>query len=677
MKPLRKAIFPLIAAAVSSISVLAGRPDTGHTLLPEPQSVEFRGGDVSISKARLQMAADSAQWADSLVALGVRIDPQARYVISGSIVDSIPGAGGNDEAYTIGIDRRRIEVCATSSKGIRWALQTLRQLATTTRSGHLSLPQCSITDWPAFPWRGFMMDVGRSYISIEELKREIDAMALFKMNVFHWHLTENQAWRLESRIFPMLNDSVNTTRQPGCYYTIDEARDLVEYCRERGIMLLPEIDMPGHSAAFERTFRHDMQSAEGKKILRLLVEEACATFDEVPYLHIGTDEVAFTDPQFVPEMVEFVRSHGKKAISWNPGWHYEPGQIDMTHLWSYRGKGQKGIPAIDSKLHYLNHFDLYADIRALYRSTIYGHTGATPDVAGAEIAIWNDRYVSDEESNARQNNLYPIMMALAERTWKGGGTEYFDSLGTNMSQPGTDDFNEFADFERRMLHHKATSLRHLDIPYVKQTNVRWRITDAFPNGGDLTRQFPPETEGPAKSYSYADSTYMTHSATGAGIYLRHVWGPSTIPGFYDNPQPDHTAYAFTRVYSPADQTVGLQAETQNYSRSEPDFAPDQGEWDFRNSRIWINGDAVRPPVWQSTHRNRSNEISLTNENAAARKPLPVKLRKGWNDVMIKLPVGSFSTPETRLVKWMFTFVFTTPDGLREADLIYDPDATDK
>lgn len=92
------------------------------------------------------------------------------------------------------------------------------------------------------------------------------------------------------------------------------------------------------------------------KILKLLIEEVCETFD-TPYLHIGTDEVEFTNSRFVPEMVAFVRSKGKKAISWNPGWHYQPGEIDMTHLWSYRGKAQPGIPAIDSRFHYLNHFD--------------------------------------------------------------------------------------------------------------------------------------------------------------------------------------------------------------------------------------------------------------------------------------------------------------------------------
>ena len=100
---------------------------------------------------------------------------------------------------------------------------------------------------------------------------------------------------------------------PGKYYTLEEARELVDFCKQHQVMLIPEIDMPGHSAAFIRTFRHDMQSPEGMKILKLLIDEVCETFD-VPYLHIGTDEVAFTNPDFVPEMVSYVRSKGKKVI---------------------------------------------------------------------------------------------------------------------------------------------------------------------------------------------------------------------------------------------------------------------------------------------------------------------------------------------------------------------------
>ncbi len=128
------------------------------------------------------------------------------------------------------------------------------------------------------------------------------------------------------------------------------------------------------------------------------------------------------------------------------------------------------------------------------------------------------------------------------------------------------------------------------------------------------------------------------------------------------------------MYSPVDQTVGLQAETQNYSRSEPDVTPPEGKWDFRESRITVNGEDINPPVWTNRHSERSNEISLGNENLAVRQPIPVKLHKGWNDVMIKLPIGKFSTPETRLAKWMFTFVFTTPDGREAAPgLIYSAD----
>lgn len=516
-----------------------------------------------------------------------------------------------------------------------------------------------------------MQDVGRSYISMEELKREIEILSRFKINVFHWHLTENQAWRLESKIFPMLNDSVNTIRMPGKYYTLEEARDLVDFCKKHQMLLIPEIDMPGHSAAFVRAFRHDMQSPEGMKILKLLLDEVCETFD-VPYLHIGTDEVEFTNPHFVPEMVAYVRSKGKKVISWNPGWHYKPGEIDMTHLWSYRGKAQPGIPAIDSKFHYLNHFDVFGDIVALYNSRIYDQAEGSEDIAGTILALWHDRLIDNEWNLVIENGLYPNMLAIAERAWRGGGTEYFDGLGTILPPEDTEAFKEFADFEKRMLWHKEHTFKGYPFAYVKQTNVKWNITDAFPNGGDMDKVFPPEQEL-KDTYHYNGNTYGVRQAIGAGIYLRHVWG-TFVPGFYADPKEDHTAYAYTWVYSPKDQEVGLWAEFQNYSRSEMDLAPLQGKWDYKGSRIWINDREIMPPVWTATHQVKSNEIPLGNENCVARSSLAVHLNKGWNKVFLKLPVGKFRMDQTRLVKWMFTAVFVTPDGERAAEgLIYSPD----
>ena len=643
---------------------------TSIPLLPEPQLCKDTGKDFTMGKVKLSTPVLNSEWEVFIVNAGGEIAGQSSSVIKVELVPSIDEARLNgDEAYRLSVSNKQIKIEAVTERGVYWAIQTLRQLEKK-KGKRSSFTGCEIVDWPAFRIRGFMQDVGRSYISMEELKREIEILSRFKINVFHWHLTENQAWRLESKIFPMLNDSVNTIRMPGKYYTQEEARELVDFCKKHQVLLIPEVDMPGHSAAFIRAFRHDMQSPEGMKILKLLMDEVCETFD-VPYLHIGTDEVEFTNPDFVPEMVAYVRSKGKKVISWNPGWHYKPGEIDMTHLWSYRGKAQPGIPAIDSKFHYLNHFDTFADMVALYNSRIYNQTEGSDDIAGTILALWHDRLVDNERNMVLENGLYPNMLAIAERAWKGGGSEYFDGLGTMLPAEDTKEFREFADFERRMLWHKEHTFQGYPFGYVKQTNVKWNITDAFPNEGDLSKVFPPEQEL-NDSYEYDGKTYGVKQAIGAGIYLRHVWG-TLVPGFYADPKEDHTAYAYTWVYSPEDQEVGLWAEFQNYSRSEMDLAPLPGKWDYKGSRIWINDREVMPPVWTAAHKVKSNEIPLGNENCVARPPLPVHLNKGWNKVFLKLPVGKFNMEQTRLVKWMFTTVFVTPDGEKAVEgLIYSP-----
>jgi len=644
---------------------------TSISLLPKPQLYKDTGKNFTMGKVKLSTPVLRPEWEVFIMNAGGEIVEHSSSVIEVELVPSIEEARLNGaEAYRLSVSNKRIKIEAVTEQGVYWAMQTLRQLERK-KGKRSSVAGCEIVDWPAFRIRGFMQDVGRSYISMEELKREIEILSRFKINVFHWHLTENQAWRLESKIFPMLNDSVNTIRMPGKYYTLEEARDLVDFCKKHQVLLIPEIDMPGHSAAFVRAFRHDMQSPEGMKILKLLLDEVCETFD-VPYLHIGTDEVEFTNPHFVPEIVAYVRSKGKKVISWNPGWHYKPGEIDMTHLWSYRGKAQPGIPAIDSKFHYLNHFDVFGDIVALYNSRIYDQAEGSEDVAGTILALWHDRLIDNEWNLVIENGLYPNMLAIAERAWRGGGTEYFDGLGTILPSEDTEAFKEFADFEKRMLWHKEHTFKGYPFAYVKQTNVKWNITDAFPNGGDMDKVFPPEQEL-KDTYHYNGNTYGVRQAIGAGIYLRHVWG-DMVPAFYADPKENHTAYAYTWVYSPKDQEVGLWAEFQNYSRSEMDLAPLPDKWDYKGSRIWINDREILPPVWTATHKVKSYEVPLGNENCVGRVPLAVHLNKGWNKVFLKLPIGKFKMAETRLVKWMFTAVFVTPDGERAVEgLIYSPD----
>lgn len=574
----------------------------------------------------------------------------AKIAVEERIVAQIDGAKFQEEAYHLLITKKGILLEATTPKGMYWGRQTLEQLKTT-KNKKIYLPQCEITDWPAFRIRGFMHDVGRSFIPVEELKREISLLSRYKINVFHWHLTENQAWRLECKKYPQLNAPENMERENGKFYTLEEARQLVEFCKQHQVLLIPEIDMPGHSAAFERTFKTDMQSEKGTQILKDIIDEVCATFD-VPYLHIGTDEVQFTNPEFVPMMVKYIRDNGKKVISYNPGWNYKPGEIDMTQLWSYRGKAQKGIPAIDCRYHYANHFDTYADLVAMFNSRIYNQPEGSDDLAGCIVAFWNDRYIDNTPQLLAENNFYPYMLTLAERAWRGGGNCYFDGKGTLLWEDEPEQLAAFKEFEDRLLWQKNTWLKEVPFPYVRQTQSEWQITDAFPNGGDLNKVFPPE-EKEDSVYQYEGKTYKTRKIIGNGIYLRHVWG-TLVPGFYANPQENHTAYATRWIYSPKERKTKLALEFQNYSRSESDLAPRQGTWDYKCSRAWLNGQEIMPPVWKNTNTERSNEITLKNENYMSRPAIDITFKKGWNKLMLKLPVGKFSSKETRLVKWMFT-----------------------
>ena len=619
----KSAVIALLICALASCTEMQE-----PALLPLPKEVEYTGGSVKAG------APETLEFVEAI--------PEARL-------------NGN-EAYRLTVDKEGIHIQAVTEQGVCNARQTLTQL---TRKGRI--PCCRIVDWPSFRVRGWMMDVGRTYISLEELKREVEVFSQFKVNVFHLHLTEHEAWRLESKRYPQLNAPENMLRQPGKYYTQDEMRELDAFCRERGVTLIPELDIPGHSGAFERAMGFGMQTPEGKSVLIELLDEVFDTFSG-PYVHIGTDEVAFTDSMLIREMVASIRAHGRKALSWNPGWPYRPGEIDGTQLWSYRGRAQEGIPAVDCRLHYVNHFDLFGDIIGLHTSTIYGQTEGSDDIAGSIIALWNDRYLPNEVNILKENNLYVSVLALADRAWRGGGYQYFDGFGTVLPDDGPAR-EDFLDFEKRMLSCRETVLKDVPTAYVAQGQARWAVSPAYPNDGDLEKVFPPE-EGRWET---------DRIVTGSGLYFRHVWGPSLVAGYYDDPQPDHTVYAQAKIWSPRRQRAGLLFETQNYSRSERDPMPPQGAWDFRHSRLWLNDAEILPPVWTGNPEQADYQDPFGNANAVGRAPVPVTLKKGWNTILIKLPVGAFSTPETRLVKWMFTCALTTPDGRKAADITYSTD----
>ena len=206
-------------------------------------------------------------------------------------------------------------------------LQTFLQLVQTTSAG-FAVPAVSIEDSPRFPWRGLMIDVGRHFIPLDVLKRNLDGMAAVKLNVFHWHLSENQGFRIESKKFPKLQGMGSD----GLYYTQDEVRDLIAYARERGIRVVPEFDMPGHATAWfvgypelasgpgpyqiERKWgvfdpAMDPTREETYKFLDTFIGEMAALFPD-QFFHIGGDEVNGKEWDANPKIQAFMRAHGLK-----------------------------------------------------------------------------------------------------------------------------------------------------------------------------------------------------------------------------------------------------------------------------------------------------------------------------------------------------------------------------
>lgn len=570
-------------------------------------------------------------------------------------VEGIPK--GNPEGYRLSISRDGIVILCTDPRGEINARRTLSQLLS--KDGGM-VPVCEITDYPSFPIRGFLLDCGRTYMSLDVIKRAIDILSRLKINTFHWHLTENQAFRLESRLHPEVNTSSSMSRCPGLYYTHKEVRELEDFCMERGVTLIPEIDLPGHSGAFERATGYGMQTPEGKRILLDILREAAGLF-RGEWFHIGTDETAFRDSTLVPDAVSLLRSLGKKVISWNPGWEYSSrDEIDLTQLWSYRGRPTPGVPYIDCRFHYINHFDSFSDVVDLQSSTVYGRASGEEDGArGAIVALWNDRMVEPEERIVVENALYQSAAALADRTWRGGGHQYFDRKGARLGMDVTDPLTaDYLDFEKRLSLFREKS--GLDFPFIPQGGVVWNITAPQDNGGDLSRE-----------WDYKALPRI--QCRGAGIYLRHTWSP-LVPGLLEDPRENSTVYAYTYVLSDRDRDCALMFLTQNSSRSEKDVPPPRGEWDWRDSYVKINGEAVPPPLWSEDLGRRDGEAPMGNLNSPLSTPLPVHLREGWNEVVIRLPVGKFTTREVRLVKWGFTFILTDREGKMALPVVY---ATEK
>jgi len=545
-----------------------------------------------------------------------------------------------EEAYELNVTENKVVVTANTAHGIFNGIQTLLQLA---RDG-VMMDACNITDWPAFAWRGYMIDVGRNYVSMDLLKEQIDLMARYKLNVFHFHPTEDIGWRIESKQYPQLTAPENMLRNKGLYYSEAEIKELIAYCKERHITFVPEIDMPGHSAAFKRAMKTDMQSDSGLRIVKNILKEFCETYD-VPYIHIGADEVKITNQTFVPEVTKALQSLGKKVIGWQPGGNFN--ETTIRQLWmDDNGKitGSGNIQYIDSRHLYVNHMDPLESVVTIFNRQIGNKEKGDASALGGTLCLWNDRAVADEEDLLRMNPVYPSMLAFAERLWRGGGQ------GGWIANISDGDAKTFAEFENRLLDQKKSFFNHKPFPYVKQSNIVWRLYGPFHNGGDVTKTFAPENS--------LINLKAVKEVTGGTLVLRHWWAP-LIKGGIEQPKDSTTWYAATKIWSDEEGEKAFWIGFNNLSRSPATDSPPVGKWDDKGSAVWVNGNLIPPPQWKRGGQRGHSEIPLTDEGYEYRPPTKIFLKKGWNSVLIKAPVGSFKGRDWQNpVKWMFTFILT-------------------
>jgi hypothetical protein len=611
---------------------ISGEQKTGNfpALIPMPQKITWNGQRLKVDKHRNRIVQ--------------------------RITLTLPGIPMNcKEAYLLHVNGDSAVLLATTEMGLFRGRQTIRQLTYTEKGEHF-IAGCDITDWPAFKIRGFMQDVGRNYMSLPLLKEQIDMMSSYKYNVFHFHVTDNPGWRLESKKYPQLNSASSMSRWPGKFYTQDDFLSLVNYCSDRYITLVPEFDIPGHCAAFRKAFALDsMSDPRVKPILLNLIDELCTLVpkDRMPYLHLGTDEVwqkhERPAPDLLSAVIERVKLNGRTAIVWRPGQQIDADQTSITQLWSENGHPKKDHPYLDSRLNYLNHLDPLAGVAQLYFNRICDLGQGDSLALGGILCCWNDNNVAGEYDLLRHNPVYPGMLTYSEAAWKGQKSDLGVNFLAKLPSPENPLFREFQNFEERLTRHRDLYFTGKPFPYVRQSQIEWKIIGPFDNHSNVNQAYEVEksvensysVEG--KAYSWSDPRY------GGTIHIRHFFG---YPSYYSEKQ--GTVYALTNIWSPKNQETGCWIGFHDWSRSggrRGGPLPKQGEWHKTNPKVWVNGEAIEPPLWKHPGMGeKTEEIPFEDENYFFREPIKIRLKRGWNQVLLKVPQDGKSW------KWMFTFV---------------------
>ncbi len=381
---------------------------------------------------------------------------------------------GEDESYVLTVAPGKITLAAPTDIGIVRGFETLLQLLDADGQGYY-FGACEIRDRPRFTWRGLLVDSGCHFMPVEVIKRNLDGLAAVKMNVLHWHLTEDQGFRVESRVFPRLHK----LGSDGLFYTQEEIRDIIACAGERGIRVVPEFDIPGHSTSWfvsypeyasapgpyrlERSFgvfRPAFNPADERiyGFFDKFLGEMARLFPDA-YLHIGGDEVKPDDWQANAAVQDFMRKnrladnhalqayfnrrllmilqkHGKRMMGWDE--IFQPGLPTDIAIQSWRGQealaeaARKGYPALLSNGYYI---DLCQTTEFHYLNDPIppGSTLTEEEkrrILGGEATMWTE-LVSPETVDSR---IWPRTAAIAERLWSPGSVRNVEDMYRRMAE---------------------------------------------------------------------------------------------------------------------------------------------------------------------------------------------------------------------------------------------------
>jgi hexosaminidase len=451
-------------------------------LMPMPRTVAERDGKLPIDGAfsTAMSGYHDARLESALARLKERVLRQAGLIpvpghASGSLLVDCAAAGppyptmGEDESYVLDVSASGVILKAPTVAGALHGMATFAQLVVPGGEG-FEVRGIHIEDRPRFPWRGLMLDVSRHWMPIEVVKRNLDAMEAIKLNVFHWHLSDDQGFRVESKLYPQLQQAGSD----GNFYTQDQIRGVIAYARDRGIRVIPEFDMPGHTTSWFPGYprlasapgpfeigRHfcifdpcmDPTREETYTFLDGFIGEMVQLFPD-PYFHVGGDEVNGKQWMASPAIQSFAKAHGladdralqvyfnqrllkivekygKTMVGWDEILHPDLPKAAVIQSWrgqkSLADAAAQGYRGILSWGYYLDHLS-----PAAYHYGIDPLAGAaaqlTPEqaerVLGGEACMWAE-LVTAETVDTR---IWPRMAAIAERFWSPAEQKDPDSM---------------------------------------------------------------------------------------------------------------------------------------------------------------------------------------------------------------------------------------------------------